>query len=814
MPWRFPCVRWGITAIVSLQFFGMRAAAAPAPWSLVLSGQDVTSLAELRESAGVLVLNVSALAPMLNLRIALAGISVTLTSASGRQWRATAGQFVLAGNTGRVLLPAPLRVEGAAVFLPVEALSQIADVEVSIDRRTHIARLNLPGHASSGASANERGTPAELPPAVQAPEGWTAFSTEKTDAEKQETSRLEGRPDSAEAIAARARATGVLREPDYDETLHITTEPSYVYSGGGGDGAMPMLGFGKLAGFDTDFNALPTFGPLGVHFLSGRVNFGDRGAGWNLSGGDLFSEIWGLARGFRYSDQTSSGNLVSTSLYLQTQPNGPDRPVVGVADQYKLAGHVTLAGELDSNSSYFGRATIQSSLFTGSVFYRDTNLLNGKSEGFFAGYQLLRRVGVSADYTSMGMGLDRIITRDAGIHWSVFRQVGLTVTETRTSTGYYKLRSDSAFLIVPMKRVFLNLRYQYRDVEYSASAAQDIAAFRTQYNQGTADVSMRVNARASLDEQIVMQWAAATPTTIYDQFTATVIASKKLNFNLLASLVDPLNPARLRVRAQYQFRPTAYVILEYGNIAPYQNVPPAVNPQTPDIPVAPVRERGLRIAIRKEWGVSTPTRGGDIQGRVLDANQQPVSGAVVEAGPYATETDEDGAFALRKLPRGEYTVKLREQTVPADLYGTADSVRFESAPGQVADIFFAMVNLREVHGWVFVDADGKGRPDEGTGVEMVTLKLGDEVTSSMIDGRFGFYNLKPGVYTVKIMSGSLPNDLVVASSKEVTVEVLPSGEVPEVLFHLEKKPEDIRFVEPLQDRITPAGPAATGRTNP
>jgi hypothetical protein len=809
-------VRWGITAIVSLQFFNIRAAAAPAPWSLVLSGQDVTSLAELRESAGVLVLNVSALAPLLNLRIGLAGISVTLTSASGRQWRATAGQFVLAGNTGRVQLSAPLRVEGAAVFLPVEALSQITELEVSLDRRTHIARLNLPGRASSSAPANGSGTPAEIPPAVQAPEGWIGFSTEKTDAEKQETSRLEGRPDSAEAIAARARATGVLREPDFDETLHITTEPSYVYSGGSGDGAMPMLGFGKLEGFDTDFNALPTFGPLGVHFLSGRVNFGDRGAGWNLSAGDLFSEIWGLARGFRYSDQTSKGNLLSGSLYLQTQPNGPDRPVAGIADRYDLLGHVTLAGELDSNSSYFGRATVRSSRFTGSVFYRDAKMLNGKSEGFSAGYQLLRRVGVSADYTSMGMGLNRIIMRDAGIHWSVFRQVGLTVTETRTSTGYYKLRSDSAFLMIPLKRARLNLSYQHRDVDYAASATQDAAAFRTQYNQGTADVSMRVNARASLDEQITLQLAAAAPTTIYDQFTAAVSASKKLNFNLLASLVDPRNPARLRARAQYQFRPTAYFILEYGNIPPYQNVPPAVNAQTPDIPVAQAPQRGLRIAIRKEWGLNTPTRGGDIQGRVLDANQQPVSGAVVEAGPYATETDEDGAFALRKLPRGEYTVKLREETVPADLYGKADSVSFEMAPGRLETLIFAMVNLREVHGWVFVDADGKGRPDEGTGVEMVTLKLGDEVTSSLIDGRFGFYNLKPGVYTIKIMSGSLPNDLVVRSSAEVTVEVLPSGEVPEVLFHLEKKPEDIRFVEPLQDRITtpPAGPGAAGKTNP
>lgn len=818
MPGCVRYVRSGIAAIVTVLLFAGWVAASPDTWSLILSGQDVTRLAGFREKAGVLELNVSALALMVNLRIATARNSVAFTSASGKRWSATAGDFTLTGDAGRLQLPAPLRLEGTAVFLPLEALSRIAEVEVSVDKIAHIARINLQGASATGAgSANRRETGPPPAPVVNAPEGWEGFSTEKTDDEKRETARLEGRPESAEAKSARALANGVLREPDQAEALYITTENSYVYAH---DGAMPVTGVGKLAGYDTDFSAFPTFGALGVRMLSGQFNFGDRGAGWKVSGGDLFSQIWGLARGVRYTDQITKKNLVSTSVYFQTQMNGPVKPVASLADQYDLNGHITLTGEVNSDSSYFAQGAIRASRFNGGVFYRDARMPNGNSDGFSAAYQLLRRVGVSAGYTSMGMGLDRIIMRNADVRWTIFRQVNLDAMETRTSTGYYKMRADSASLQLPMKRVRLNMRYQYRDIEYLASTLPPIAAHWTRDDQWTSDVSVRVNSRVDVNEQITTQWGPGTPPTVYDQFMATVIASRKLDFNVSTPLLGPMNSLRLLARAEYKFRPTTSFILEYGNISPYQTAPPVVNPQVPEAPVQQPQSPGFRISIRKTWRVDTPTRGGNIQGHVLDANQQPVDGAVVEAGPFATQTDENGAFSLRKLPRGEYTVKLRESSVPASLYGKADSIRFESEPGRVADLSFAMVNLREVHGWVFLDANGNGQPDAGEGIEMVTLKLGEEVSSSMVDGRFAFYNLQPGVYTVKIVSASLPKELVVASDEAVTVEIPATGEIPDILFRVEKKPEDIRFIEPLQNHITttPATPATpanqTGSSQP
>ena len=118
MTWRIPCAGLRLTAILALWIAGSPVMAAPARWSLILSGQDVTSLAAFRENGGVLEVNVPALAPMLNLRVALAGNSVTFTSASGKWWSAMAGEFALAGDSGRVQLSAPLRLEGAAVFLP------------------------------------------------------------------------------------------------------------------------------------------------------------------------------------------------------------------------------------------------------------------------------------------------------------------------------------------------------------------------------------------------------------------------------------------------------------------------------------------------------------------------------------------------------------------------------------------------------------------------------------------------------------------------------------------------------------------------
>jgi hypothetical protein len=815
---RTQCARLGVAVLVAIRFAIGPAAGAAVPWSLVLFGQDITSSAALRENTGVLEVNVTALASMLNLRISRAGTAIVFTSASGRRANGVAGEFALATDTGILQLAGPIRVEGAAVFVPVEAISRIAEVEVLVDRANRIVRLNRPGTRGpgGGAAPGRRVEPETTAPLVSAPEGWQGFSVEKSDEEKRETARLDARPESDEAKNARARATGVLRDPEPTDALHITAEPSYVY---GSDGAMPLTGFGKLAGYDTDFTALPTFGPLGVRFLSGQINFGDRAAGWNITGGDLFSEIWGLARGVRFSDQISKSNLASVGLYLQTRHDGTDTPVVSLADQYTVTRNIAVAGEVDSDASYFGRATLHTSRFTGSAFYRDANMRDGKADGFSASLQALPQIGVSASYTSTGAGLDRIIMRNAGVRWNMFQRVNMTVMETRTSTGYYKMRADSALAAMNLSRVRLNLQYLRRDIEYLMTSVQPTAAPRTHNNQWITQASVRISARAFLDEQIVTQWAPGISTTSYDQFTATVVASKAVNLNLLASLIDPGNPARLRAMLQYKIRPTASLIFEYGNIPSYQNVPPAMNPQSPDTPIQQTRERGFRIAVRKDFNLDTPTRGGNVQGVVLDSNRSPVSGAVVEAGPYATLTDENGTFEFRKLPRGEYNVKLRETSVPAELYGTAETVSFESSPGRSVEMMFNMVNLREIHGSVFLDANGNGRPDDGEGVEMVTLRLGDEKTSSLRDGRFGFYNLKPGTYTVTLVAGSLPKGLILASAAEASVEVSTTGDIPEILFRLLKKPEDIRFIEPLQQPANLATgssfmpPAVQGRSD-
>lgn len=801
MPRDGTCVRLGVAAVVAMCLFASYALAAPPAWSLLMSGQDITRTTAFNENTGVPELNVSALAPMVHLRIAVSSNSVTFTSPSGNRWSATAGDFSISGDSGLLQLSVPLRLEGTAVYLPLDALSKIAEIEVSVDQAAHVARINPEGDSTKDADSSKR---KEYPPIpsisiVSPAAGWDGFSVPKTEAEKMETARLENRPESTQAMSDRARAMGELREPDQSEALNITTEDSYVY---GRDGAMLLTGSGKLAGFDTDFSTFPTFGRLGAQLLSGQFNFGDRKAGWNFSGGDLFSEIWGLARGIRFTDQLSKRDMFSTGMYLQTMSGGKMNPVVSFGNQYDLNGHIALAGELNSDLSFFGRATLTLNHFNGSVFYRDAKITNGNSDGASAGYQLLRHVGVFADYTLMGMGLDRMIMRDAGIRWEIVHQYSLTLTEARTSTEYYKMRMDSALLTLPMNRVRLNMRYQIRDLQYlQAVQSSTTAGSSIRYNQLTPDVSVRINSRALLDEQIITQWSPGVATSTYDQFTATVVASKKLDFNLTSSLIDIRNTSRLLARVQYKFRPTLYLITEYGNVPPYQNVPPVVNPQVPNVGQLQTTTHGLRFTIRKTWRLDTPTRGGTVEGRVLDANHQPIGGAVIEAGPYATQTNENGSFSLRKLPRGEYTVKLREESVPANLYGGANSIEFESVPGRSADISFSLVNLREIHGLVFIDANGNGRPDDGEGVEMVTLKLGDEMTSSMIDGRFGFYNLKPGIYTVKLISASLPKNLVVSSSEEVTVEVAPTGEVPDICFRVEKKKEDIQFVEPPKDYI-------------
>lgn len=773
--------RAGSVILLHAALFGLLSniQGAEATWRVELAGEDVSAAAETRMGPGGVEVNLSRLAPRLNLRVTMDGMQVTIGDAGGRRWTARAGESWLESEGERISLPGGARMEGMTVYMAVEAAAKMAGLPVTVDlaaKQVWIGAAPQKGKAVPVRSS-ETAPPAAggRTPVASAPDGWEPLQVEKSNAEMAETARLEGRPPGS--VAALAKVRRDLREPVQSDILRLTTIPSMVL---GADGAIDMAASGRMLGYDVDGNVAPTVGPNGLRVLSGRISVGDDLAGWRVQAGDLFSETWGLARGLRYARKAGKAkqkHQAAASVYLQARRDGTDRPMLSLMDQLDLGDAIRLGGEATSDGAVSGRAGLRISRFSTDGFFREARVRSGSAYGAGASYLITRRVSAAARYSTTGTGVDRLILRDAAIRIGLFRRIDMALQETRIQSATYRTRLDSASVTVPVRQIRWNVRYQQKRTEY--------AHLRELNHEVTSTVGYRPSQRLSMDAQMVTRWGGLTPSQTWDQFMIQWRLTKTLEVQWSGSLVDPGKAERMRARVQWSARPGLGLIVEYGNVAPYQQV------------VRTLPKRMLRIAIRKEWDVRSPTSGGEVRGQVMDVRGKGVPGVVVEAGPYSTETDSHGQYALRKLPAGQYHVKLRDDSIPSELYTAGQELSFESAGRRKTEAVFQLLTLSVVRGWVYVDTDGNGKRGEGEGISMITLVLGKSATSSDSTGAFGFFDLKQGVYRVRLAPASVPNELELVSEAEVEVRVEAGRGEQKVEFRFRKKPEKIIFMDPV-----------------
>lgn len=757
------------------------ALAADVAWRVELDGTDVSAAAEARPGAGGVEVNLSRLGDLLRLRVTTDGMRVTIIDTSGRKWTAQAGDLWLETEGERISLPGGTRSEGMAVYMAVEAAARLAELPVTVDRSARQVLIGSPPKrtkASSGRGENAAPLSTERQPILAAaPDGWEPVQVEKSSEEKAETARIEGEPTGTTAVQKRVWRD--LREAPQHDRLRLTAIPSLVI---GADGAAEIAASGRLMGYDVDGNVAPTFGPNGTQFLSGRVSIGDDAAGWRAQGGDLFSETWGLARGLRYARKVGKAKAkhqTGASLYLQARRDGTDRPMLSLMDQLDLGDLIRLGGEVSSEGSMSGRAGLRFSRFSTDGFYRAARVRNGGAYGAAASVILMRSLSVSARQSTTGAGADRLILRDGAIRIGLFRRIEVLLQETRIQSGAYRTRLDAASVTVPLGQIRWNARYQQKRTEYALS--------REFNHELTSTVGYRPNRRLSVDAQAVTRWGGVGPTQTWDQFMIQWRLTRTVEAQWSGSLFDPGKTERMRARVQWAARPDLSFIAEYGNVSPYQQV------------VRTLPGRMIRIAIRKEWDVRSPASGGEVWGQVVDGRGKPVSGVVVEAGPYSTETDTHGEYSLRKLPAGQYQVRLRDDSIPSELYATGPALTFESAGRRQLQAPFQLLNLGKVRGRVCVDANANDKCDAQEGIAMVTLVLGESATSSDTAGAFGFYNLKQGVYRVRLTPASVRKELELVSEAEVEVRVEPGHGEDVVEFRLRTKKEKIIFL----DSVTP-----------
>src|SRR5580698_280479 len=96
-------------------------------------------------------------------------------------------------------------------------------------------------------------------------------------------------------LSARTGASDV-KLPPQDDVMRVTTGIGYLQ---GADAGGDRSAAGKINGMQTDANMFFTAGPLGFQPTSGHVSMFTPDAKWRGEGGDLYSDLRGLARGAR-----------------------------------------------------------------------------------------------------------------------------------------------------------------------------------------------------------------------------------------------------------------------------------------------------------------------------------------------------------------------------------------------------------------------------------------------------------------------------------------------------------------------------------
>jgi hypothetical protein len=210
----------------------------------------------------------------------------------------------------------------------------------------------------------------------------------------------------------------------------------------------------------------------------------------------------------------------------------------------------------------------------------------------------------------------------------------------------------------------------------------------------------------------------------------------------------------------------------------------------------------LRLTHRTHWGAPLPEASdllnnqpiyGAIEGFVYDDGSQGVAGVSVQLdhSRYAV-TDDTGRYRFDEVPEGAHAVVLNMAELPAD-YSPG-----HAAPASVTvkTRGVARADLRVVKAGSSIAGVVRGLAAEDLGVVrleniVINLSPAGNYTTCDGDGEFAFYNLTPGRYLVSIDATSLPENYVLVSEPEVTVDLSAAAGAPAITFQIKKKIEEL-----------------------
>jgi len=195
---------------------------------------------------------------------------------------------------------------------------------------------------------------------------------------------------------------------------------------------------------------------------------------------------------------------------------------------------------------------------------------------------------------------------------------------------------------------------------------------------------------------------------------------------------------------------------------------------------------------------------------VSSFGERPAAGIPISLDHRLTAlTDERGYYVFPNVAEGFHDVGLAIPELPSDFdAGEHTGERVRVAPKSIARVDMDVVPLASVHGRIEAPA--------GVDIEPIVIRLlpVHRYTTPDKDGRFAFFNMPAGSYTIVLDAKTLPEDTALASDASQAVVVDPAQPSPSVTFRIveDKQQKPTKVI--LEEKRVEAPPKPPAQHNP
>ena len=434
------------------------AGAAEALWTVAIVGRRDVVLSMRPGTDGMPSADAHLLGPDLDVTVSALAGTVTIRDANGVQGQTMHGAVRLDGPLESRSLLSPVQVAQDAVFLPLDAIAQLAGRKLVLEERGRAFLLPMPApipKASAPKLAASAGVAVAGGGDVRGPSGWQSFEVPKS---REERTMMERESDDFVALKERPIVPDVL--PNSHEALGLDLGAGFAQGGGA---AFDATGSGTIAGYRLGVSSFLTGNGRRAELRSGRIALESPSGAWTTEGGDLLSEMRGLARGVRLSRRLTSRWRPGVSFYVNDSRVLNDRAAVAYRDSVLLTRNLDVRGEAASDGSRFAAVRLLAGRGAIETFYRYSADRDATDRGVSVSLDLFH--GVSA-YSGMRLSDTDLRERwsTAGINVPLFRQSSLSLEQTRTSRGASSDTANAFGLQLPFGPVRIIQRYIWTDV--------------------------------------------------------------------------------------------------------------------------------------------------------------------------------------------------------------------------------------------------------------------------------------------------------------------------------------------------------------